>query len=66
MRESQKSFIVDVRMGFKYASAVSFIVENVCRTYIVNLPYIVKVNFMKVKNLSLILLFLELMKNMLI
>ena len=31
LRKSQKSFIVDVRLGSKYASGISFIVEKVCR-----------------------------------
>ena len=64
LRKSQKSFIVDVRLGSKYASGVSFIVERFAECQY--LSYIAKVNFAKVKNLSLIFLFLELIKNMLV
>ena len=31
LRKSQKSFIIDVRLGSKYTSGISFIVEKVCR-----------------------------------
>ena len=31
LRKSQKSFIVDIRLGFKYASGISFTVEKIYR-----------------------------------
>ena len=37
LRKSQKNFIVNVRLGSKYASGISFLVEKVCRMSILNL-----------------------------
>ena len=60
-KKSQKNFIVDAPQGSKYTSGISFIAKKACRMSI-----LVKVNFVKVKNLSLIFLFLELTKNLLV
>ena len=48
LRKSQKSFIVDARLGSKYVSGIGFTVEKVYRSHY--LSDIVKVDF---KNLSL-------------
>ena len=48
LRKSQKSFIVDARLGSKYISGISFTVEKVYKSHY--LSDIVKQNF---KNLSL-------------
>ena len=48
LRKSQKSFIVDARLGSKYVSGIGFTVEKVYRSHY--LSDIVKVNF---KSLSL-------------
>ena len=58
---SPKSFTVDVQMGSKYATVMNCTLEMVSKCqYLSN---IVKVDF---KNLLLILLFLELIKNTLV
>ena len=48
LRKSQKSFIVDARLGSKYVSGIGFTVEKVYRSHY--LSDVVKVDF---KNLSL-------------
>ena len=48
LRKSQKSFIVDARLGSKYVSGIGFTVEKVYRSHY--LPDTVEVDF---KNLSL-------------
>ena len=61
LRKSRENFIVDVLLGSKYASAVSFTVE---KAYRVSLFFnIVRVTL---KNLLLIFLLLEVIKTMLV
>ena len=37
LRKSKRNFTIDVRLGSKYASGISFIVEKVCRMSILAL-----------------------------